>query len=406
MAKDSASKKLTTKKSTEGLKAKLAAKKAGEKAATPTPTTTKSLKRKQDVETTKEDSKAPSPKKGKVTVESVKSQKEEKSSKSALAPSTTTKGKAAAKPADSKPAATKDKAPAKSAPRPAPAKSKAKASAPAKPSNSKRKQPSPKPMAPSSDEEEEEEEEEEASSASEEEREAEAGEGPSDSEQDDGSEEEGEENVHLHGFSTDDEDSSDDEMEDGDARPFDVAKLPTVAKDDAIVKAKLEKAKKKPTEDRGVLYLGRIPHGFYEDQMKAYFSQFGDVTRLRISRNKKTGKSKHYGFIEFDSSSVAKIVAETMDNYLLNGHILQCKLIPKEEVHPELWIGANRKWRTVPPDQLTRARHNKKRDEETREAIAKRLVKRQNRRKRKLQELGISYDFDAVSYKKSKATEA
>ena len=39
--------------------------------------------------------------------------------------------------------------------------------------------------------------------------------------------------------------------------------------------------------DRGVLYIGRIPHGFYEDQMKEYFSQFGNVTRLRIARNKK-----------------------------------------------------------------------------------------------------------------------
>jgi nucleolar protein 15 len=113
--------------------------------------------------------------------------------------------------------------------------------------------------------------------------------------------------------------------------------------------------------------------------MKSYFTQFGDVTRVRLSRNKKvrlppypslekgsdnppslqTGKSKHYGFIEFDSASVAKIVAETMDNYLLNGHIMQCKVIPKDKVHPQLWVGANRKWRTVPPEQLTRAKHNK-----------------------------------------------
>ena len=36
-----------------------------------------------------------------------------------------------------------------------------------------------------------------------------------------------------------------------------------------------------------MVYLGRIPHGFYEEQMKTYFTQFGDVTRLRLSRNKK-----------------------------------------------------------------------------------------------------------------------
>jgi nucleolar protein 15 len=52
-----------------------------------------------------------------------------------------------------------------------------------------------------------------------------------------------EQDVHLHGFSTDDdEDSSDDEAMDAPA--LDVSQLPTVAKDDATVKAKLDRAKK------------------------------------------------------------------------------------------------------------------------------------------------------------------
>lgn len=50
-----------------------------------------------------------------------------------------------------------------------------------------------------------------------------------------------------------------------------------------------------------------------------------------------------------------------MDNYLLTGHILRCKLIPKDEVHPELWIGANRKWRAVPRDRVVRVQQNKAR---------------------------------------------
>lgn len=54
-----------------------------------------------------------------------------------------------------------------------------------------------------------------------------------------------EEEAHLFGFSTDDADSSDDEMN-ADPDPIEVTKLPTIAKDDAIVKQKLEKAKKKP----------------------------------------------------------------------------------------------------------------------------------------------------------------
>jgi hypothetical protein len=52
---------------------------------------------------------------------------------------------------------------------------------------------------------------------------------------------------HLHGFSTDDDDSSDEEhaMDDGPSE-FDVSKLPTIAKDDATVKRKLDKAKRQP----------------------------------------------------------------------------------------------------------------------------------------------------------------
>nr|KYP31432.1 putative RNA-binding protein C1827.05c family [Cajanus cajan] len=58
----------------------------------------------------------------------------------------------------------------------------------------------------------------------------------------------------------------------------------------------------KPLENTAtVLYVGRIPHGFYEKEMEGYFGQFGTIKRLRISRNKRTGKSRHFGFIEFES---------------------------------------------------------------------------------------------------------
>jgi len=227
---------------------------------------------------------------------------------------------------------------------------------------------------------------------------------------------------HLHGFSTD-EDSSDDDADMAvDETPgIDVSTLPTIAKDDATIQRRLAAAKKSslttPT-DAGVIYLGRIPHGFYEDQMRAYFTQFGTVTRLRLSRNKKTGRSKHYGFVEFDSAKVAEIVAETMDNYLLMGRILQCKVVPKDEVHPMLWVGANRKWRVVPRDRIVRVKHNRvggfflelrgsvlmrfflvqKRTTEEIEKAEDRLIQRQEAKRRKLAEAGIDYDFSAVAY--------
>lgn len=63
-------------------------------------------------------------------------------------------------------------------------------------------------------------------------------------------------------------------------------------------------------KQRGVIYLGHIPFGFYEDEMRGFFAQvmthcsaqsrnslglcvqFGEVTRVRLSRSKKTGRSR------------------------------------------------------------------------------------------------------------------
>ncbi|KAL5120067.1 nucleolar protein [Pleosporales sp. CAS-2024a] len=147
----------------------------------------------------------------------------------------------------------------------------------------------------------------------------------------------------LAGFESDD-DSEKDPEEDVD---FDAhAPVPKLSKKD---RAALEKATQGPrSKDAGVVYVGRIPRGFFESQMKKYFGQFGRVNRLRLSRNKKTGASKHYAFVEFQSAEVADIVARTMDNYLLFGHILKCKLIPAEQVHENLFKGAGGRFKVDP----------------------------------------------------------
>ena len=46
------------------------------------------------------------------------------------------------------------------------------------------------------------------------------------------------------------------------------------------------------TDERGVVYLSNVPHGFYENQMFKFFSQFGKVTNLRLGRSKKTGENR------------------------------------------------------------------------------------------------------------------
>ena len=132
--------------------------------------------------------------------------------------------------------------------------------------------------------------------------------------------------------------------------------------------------------------------------MRAYFSQFGDLLRLRLSRNRKTGASKHYAFLEFASAAVADIVAKTMDKYLLFNHILQVRVIPTEQVHSNLFKGAGKRFKVVPRNKMEGALLKRGAD---REAWEKRIRTEEKRRMEKAEKLKslMGYEYEAPSLK-------
>ncbi|KAK5055400.1 hypothetical protein LTR84_013150 [Exophiala bonariae] len=188
----------------------------------------------------------------------------------------------------------------------------------------------------------------------------------------------------LAGFDSDGED------EDEDTDLDTSSNLKLSKKKSKEVQKKLAQAQKSGNkEGPGTVYVGRIPHGFYEKEMREYFSQFGDITKLRLSRNKHTGASKHFAFIEFSSTEVAKIVAETMDNYLLFGHILKCKYALPDSLHPDTWKGADKKFRKIPHEKLERERLAAPKTEQQWDKKAEREQKKRNKKARQLEALGI-----------------
>ncbi|KAG2182009.1 hypothetical protein INT43_006935 [Umbelopsis isabellina] len=205
--------------------------------------------------------------------------------------------------------------------------------------------------------------------------------------------------------SSEDEDSSDDEAAKEDTFSTGQDVITLGSKKDKELKTKTATVKKSPSDKPGVIYLGRIPHGFYEEQMRAYFAQFGEVSRLRMSRNRKTGRSKHFAFIEFKTGEVADIVAETMNNYLLYGHLLKCQVVPEEKQHPKLWDGADRKFKAIPWNKLAREQQNKAKTPEQREKLVSKLVKKDQKKREKLAAMGVEYEFPGYEAEiKPKAT--
>uniref|UniRef100_A0A453B5W1 RRM domain-containing protein n=1 Tax=Aegilops tauschii subsp. strangulata TaxID=200361 RepID=A0A453B5W1_AEGTS len=125
---------------------------------------------------------------------------------------------------------------------------------------------------------------------------------------------------------------------------------------------------------------------------RGFFQQFGAVKRVRIARNRKTGKSKHYGFIEFENPEVAKIVADEMNNYLLFEHTLQIAPVPLEKVHAKLWKGVRKGF--VPVDRVAIERNKLSKDKtvEEHKRMLEGIVKRDENRRKRIKAAGIDYE--------------
>nr|KAF6337154.1 nucleolar protein interacting with the FHA domain of MKI67 [Myotis myotis] len=161
-------------------------------------------------------------------------------------------------------------------------------------------------------------------------------------------------------------------------------------------KQKQEKEKLTP----GVIYVGHLPPALYETQIRAYFSQFGTVTRFKLSRSKRTGNSKGYAFVEFESEDVAKIVAETMNNYLFGERLLKCHFMPPEKVHAELF----REWH-LPfknPSFPAVKRYNQNRTLLEKLRMEERFKKKEKLLRKRLAKKGINYDFPSLVLRRKK----
>jgi len=147
------------------------------------------------------------------------------------------------------------------------------------------------------------------------------------------------------------------------------------------------------TSTSNVVYIGHLPDGFYEPELRQYFKQFGTILKIRLSRSKKTGKSKGYGWIQFSSPTVAKIASDSMNNYLMFEKILKCKIVPKDKVHKELFKGSDRFFTRSRWPAINAARQNKLKNDEEIGKQKKKLRTRLGAKNRLLEKMGIKYTF-------------
>jgi len=85
------------------------------------------------------------------------------------------------------------------------------------------------------------------------------------------------------------------------------------------------------------LYIGNLASGVTEQELKDNFSTVGNVISLAIIKDKFTGLSKGFGFVEMETEEAAK---EAITQF--NGGELQGKVIVVNEARPPRTQGGAR----------------------------------------------------------------
>ncbi|PWH87105.1 RNA recognition motif domain-containing protein [Brumimicrobium oceani] len=83
------------------------------------------------------------------------------------------------------------------------------------------------------------------------------------------------------------------------------------------------------------IFIANLDFGITSDDLRATFSQFGEVTYAHVVYDNKTKKSKGYGYIEMEDLSQANTAINQLNGMEVNGRVLDVKLATPKEKRPQ-----------------------------------------------------------------------
>lgn len=67
------------------------------------------------------------------------------------------------------------------------------------------------------------------------------------------------------------------------------------------------------------IYVGNLPYNIQDEELKLLFDEFGRVDSFKIIKDRNTGQSKGFGFIEMPDNSEADQAIKALNRKLING---------------------------------------------------------------------------------------
>ncbi len=77
------------------------------------------------------------------------------------------------------------------------------------------------------------------------------------------------------------------------------------------------------------LFVGNLPYSMTDEDLEQAFAEYGSVESAVVIRDRETGRSRGFGFVEMASSEEAEAAQKALDGSDVNGRPLRVN-----EAHP------------------------------------------------------------------------
>jgi len=80
------------------------------------------------------------------------------------------------------------------------------------------------------------------------------------------------------------------------------------------------------------LYVGNISYNMSDEDLRAVFEEFGEVVRVHVVKDRETGRSKGFAFVEMASEDAGESAVEKLNNTKVDDRTIRVnKAHPREK---------------------------------------------------------------------------
>jgi RNA recognition motif-containing protein len=93
------------------------------------------------------------------------------------------------------------------------------------------------------------------------------------------------------------------------------------------------------------LYVGNLPFSTTEEELKSMFAQAGNVVSVSLIKDRDTGRSRGFAFVEFSSQAEAEKAVSLFNNTPLDNRTIKVNIArPREENSKYKKSGGSRRY--------------------------------------------------------------